>query len=455
MRILAAMAPPSPTGTLRRLLDRFTVGLVRLVLGVFLRRVEVEGGERVPRRGPLILVGNHVNGLVDPLLLLYASPRVPRFLGASVLWDDPVLRPFLALGAVIPVYRRREADPARNEETFARCHELLAAGGAIALFPEGLSHNEPALQPLKTGAARIALEAEEKYGPLGVAVVPAGLTFAARESFRSRALVRFGEPVTAAEHLEAYREDGRAAVRALTERIGEALAGETLNYDSWREARLIARAAELYREEVEAHPEAGPLGRSFALRRAFLDGYRALRNRAPERLAAVERQVEEYDALLTAAGMERSPVDARPSFGRAALYSLRMLARVVLGLPLALVGWILNWLPYRVPGWLAARFPPDKRATYKVFSAFFLFPIAWLLEAALALWWGGGSAALGVLALAPASGWIALRTVETAGRFRRRARAFLLPLTRRRLNRGLAERRREIKLRVAELAELL
>src|ERR1041384_4770224 len=66
------------------------------------------------------------------------------------------------------------------------------AGGSLALVPEGKSHSDPALQPLKTGAARIVLEAERKLPGLGVRIVPVGLLFDRKGKFRSRALVQVG-----------------------------------------------------------------------------------------------------------------------------------------------------------------------------------------------------------------------------------------------------------------------
>jgi glycerol-3-phosphate O-acyltransferase / dihydroxyacetone phosphate acyltransferase len=189
----------SPSGgpPARRRIDPLVVGLVRLVLRIFFRRVEVVGRERLPAGRPLVVVANHVNGMVDPLLILASLPVVPRFLGKHTLWRNPVLLPFLLLGGVIPVYRRREmgADTSKNLETFARCHELLARGGSVALFPEGTSHSDPALAPLRTGAARIALESAAQHPGLGVLVVPVGLTFEAKGTFRSRALVEIGEPI--------------------------------------------------------------------------------------------------------------------------------------------------------------------------------------------------------------------------------------------------------------------
>ena len=188
--------------------ERWLVALDRALLAGFFRSLEVEGIERVPPGGPLIVVANHVNGLIDPMLVLGTLPLFPRFLGKSTLWDIPALRPFLAWARVIPVYRRQDAgvDMARNREAFAAGRRVLAEGGVISLFPEGKSHNQPGLTTLKTGAARLALEAEMEAAmgaaapsgpPLDVRILPVGLSFDAKERFRSRALVEIGEPFAA------------------------------------------------------------------------------------------------------------------------------------------------------------------------------------------------------------------------------------------------------------------
>ena len=62
----------------------------RLVLRVFYRNVEAAGLDRVPAAGPTILVLNHPNGLMDPLLLLCLSPRPVSFLAKSPLFTMPV-----------------------------------------------------------------------------------------------------------------------------------------------------------------------------------------------------------------------------------------------------------------------------------------------------------------------------------------------------------------------------
>ena len=103
--------------------------LARWILGVFFRRIELVGAEHIPQGRPLMVVANHVNGLIDPAVLMAALPFRPRFLAKSTLWKHPMVRPFLDLAAAIPVFRRQDAgvDTSRNADMFAACHEVLRA----------------------------------------------------------------------------------------------------------------------------------------------------------------------------------------------------------------------------------------------------------------------------------------------------------------------------------------
>src|SRR5256884_8917449 len=109
----------------------------------------------------------------------------------------PVIGIFWRTFQPIPVHRRQDAssDPAQNRETFDTARAVLARGGAIAIFPEGTSHSDPKLRPLKTGAARIAFGAAGALGDASpIRIVPAGLYYRAKRTFRSAALLYFGEP---------------------------------------------------------------------------------------------------------------------------------------------------------------------------------------------------------------------------------------------------------------------
>jgi glycerol-3-phosphate O-acyltransferase / dihydroxyacetone phosphate acyltransferase len=443
----------------KRRIDDLFQAFLRFVARIFFRRVEVAGGERLEAGRPMVLVANHVNGLIDPLLLLGALPVLPRLLAKSTLWKNPLVRPWLKLAGSIPVYRRQDSvDTARNEETFARAHAVLAAGGALGLFPEGKSHSEPALQPLKTGLARIVLGAEAAHSGLGTRIVPVGLTFDAKETFRSRALVQIGEPIDPAPELALGGAGNPDAVRALTARVGEALEAVTLNYASWEDARLLARAAEMYGREPHELPGRPGLAEAFPAHKAFIDGYEDLRRRFPARVSAVAESVRAYDRLLGAFRLRDDQVAAAYPAAPVLRFVARAVVRLAVQLPLAVAGTLINWLPYRLIGFVATRLAgdvADVTATLKLFGAILLYPLAWIVVAVVAVRWSGvWWAAPIALVLSPVSGYAALLFDEGRAGLWEEARAFLLLRTRKRRADELRECRKRVLDQVAQLEAL-
>ena len=230
---------------LAALFRRLAEALVRLY---YPARV-VEGGERIPSGKPAGFRSQSPERAARSDGPAGRDGRPARFLAKSTLFRNPLSRLAMDAFGSIPVYRAKEsgaraADASRNDESFARCRAELAAGGALALFPEGVSHSDPQLRPLKTGAARIALSAEAEHdGKLGVTVVPVGLYYERKAMFRSSVLLVVGEPIAVAALLGDYRRDERAAVAALTETIDARLDEVVLQAESRELLAGIARVA--------------------------------------------------------------------------------------------------------------------------------------------------------------------------------------------------------------------
>jgi len=427
------------------------------ILRVFFRGVSVAGLEHVPRDTPVIFAPNHQNALVDPLFLLAFAPRRVAFLAKEPLFRIPVLGWLVRAAGAIPVYRRQDnADMTRNREMFSRVQALLARGGAIALFPEGLSHSDAHLHPFKTGAARIALGATAVAPPeRPVRIIPAGLYYTASATFRSSALVYFGVPLTVPRvTLDAQGEPPATDVRQLTTRLTAALADVTLQAEQHDALALITRAERIFSsgDETGRHQ---PLVSHFELRRRFLAGYVALRERAPARLARAEAMIARHEARLVAAGL--SPENVAPGrVDQAQLVrsALRTVAVLLVMLPLALAGIVIHFPAYRVVGPIATGIARgrDVIATNKIAVAAFAFPLSWMVVAVLvgerwgALW--GGLACVA----APCTGWIALRFLERLDRVIGGSRAMALLLARPMAFRRLLAERRRIREEILALA---
>lgn len=439
-------------------LDRFVGWACRGLLSIFFRRIEVVGAERIPETGPYLVVANHLNGLLDPMFVLGPLGIPARMLGKSTLWRIPILAQLAHLAGAIPVHRRMDpgADPSKNVDVFARCHEELARMGRIALFPEGISHDEPQLQPLKTGAARIAIEAERRFGPLGVRIVPVGLVFQHRERFRSSALAVVGEPIDPAEEVRRAETEEREAVRALTERIFRALESVTLNYASWEEARRVALGAEIYLRD-RAGGAAPSLAEQVEARRVVARRLGRLRAVHPEVVADAAEAVGDYEELLRDSGVRDVQVVADYPRALVVSFVLRTLRRLVVAAPFAAVGTVLNVVPYLLARLIAAFFEdePNQVATYKLFPSFLLYPAAWLGGAFVAARYFGTGAGTAVAMAGPLTGWVALRFHEHRRRLWREARAFLTLKARRGVAEELRRRRRSVVAAIDALLPLL
>src|SRR5262249_30589160 len=162
----------------------------QVALHLFFRRVEVEGRANVPRAGPVLLVPNHANALVDPLALITALHRKVTVTAKNVLGKNPLLGALMASLGGGTFHRRPDvakgADPRRNVDSLRRCREVLAGGGAVCIFPEGVSHSDPHLRPFHLGPARVALDFVREVGDPGeLKVMPVGLLYTAKDRFRS------------------------------------------------------------------------------------------------------------------------------------------------------------------------------------------------------------------------------------------------------------------------------
>jgi 1-acyl-sn-glycerol-3-phosphate acyltransferase len=219
-----------------------TTRIIGWAASVF-QRIERQGGIVPP--GPVLVVANHPNSLLDPLVVFRTAGRPTRPLAKAPLFDQLFVGGMLRVLGGLPVYRKQDdaGQMHRNEQTFDAAIAALRAGHAVQIYPEGISHSEPALVPLRTGAARIAFGAEVRSDwSLGLQLVPIGITYRQKALFRGTALAFIGEPFTIDEYREAYGRDPVAAVQSLTEEIAQRLQDVTLNLSRAARCALAGRA---------------------------------------------------------------------------------------------------------------------------------------------------------------------------------------------------------------------
>jgi len=399
----------------------FSLWLIHFIFGVgisiFFKKIELFNSENLPKKSGIIFVSNHPNALIDPALLFIALPRKIAFLAKSTLFKMPVIGYLVRTVGALPLYRQQDsgADVSKNQETFAVARELLKTGGAIAIFPEGISHDKPQLQPLKTGAARIALGAVssgKNPSSLDLQIVPDGLHYTNKTTFRSEALLHFGEPFAVLPvELDEHGQPPRDAVKDLTAKIENSLREVTLNAESDAEI-AVARIAEEVFTSVTPHEE------NLAERLEFLKTFIA--ESPTEDDTKLEKRLAEYERELDELGIESEFLTLADFSKKFVLKHALIRSWYLLILaPLAIFGAILHFPAYQFGKFLAYLQVKkgffDMASTMKFLTALVLMPLTWLIFAVVLYFYFGWLIALASIPFSFLCGYIALKSLEEIG----------------------------------------
>ena len=346
--------------------------------------------------GPVLLLPNHPNALLDPALVWATAGRDVRFLAKSTLFRG-LLAPFVVGSGAIPVFRRQDAgaDVSRNTEMFSAVDAALARGEVICVFPEGMSHSTGRLEPLRTGAARMALSAVAKGTPLQL--VPVGINPDRKTAFRSRMTVVYGTP---------YPVPAETTVQALTDEMTGRLRHLIVEADPKADAALVVRIDRLYASERRARDRARDTAEAaIERRRAIASGLARLREHRPEWYEASLLQLRRYDQRLRRFGLADSTLDWNTSFGDARRFAVRELPLALVLLPLAGAALLLFAVPYTLTA-ATARLQKDTdvTATAKVLAGLFFYAV-WVAIVAMTVGFLAG----------PTAGWIALAVLPLLG----------------------------------------
>lgn len=460
------MSEPSRLEARPRLGQRVWRRFCRFAVSVFYRRFEVAHAERIPEHGPVLLCANHVNALVDAVVVQAASPRPVHPLARSGLFRRPLLRPILALIQAVPIYRRPAGDAsgaataAHNDASFRRLFAYLRSGRALLIFPEGQSHSDPSLRPIKTGAARIALGAWRDHGRLPT-VVPVGLIFTHKGRFRGDVLVQVGEPVQIDLDADAAAElDERAVVGRFTEAIAEGLFAVTLNVDSWDDVALLGlvrRFAELRREPGALHKQQpSSLARRYRIYKRLYETHRLLRLRQPQRVDKLRSMLVRFERLCRRYGVQDFHLHLRYRPALILRFALRSIAFVLFALPLALWGLVMSGVPYalaRTASKRAARGRDQYDSASMLFGLVF-FGLFWGGQCFLVWHYAGTTAAAIYAASLPLTAAVALVALRERRRITENVRVFFLFLRQSRVRDYLRAKREEIEAEIAGLEAL-
>jgi 1-acyl-sn-glycerol-3-phosphate acyltransferase len=357
-----------------RVIDRIAAAAAHIFY-----RVDVAG--TLPPEGPLLIVPNHFNALLDPALIMATAGRPVLFLAKSTLFRGP-FRPLLAAAGAIPVYRRQDGvETGRNNETFAAVHAALVRGAAVCIFPEGISHSSGRLEELRSGAARMAMSAAD--AGIDVRLIAAGINLERKTTFRSRATVAYGAPFAPLRGATGSAD----AVRRQTATIAEHMRALLVEADPEGDAQLVERLNELYVAGRTADTDAAL---DVERRKTIAEGIRKVRAERPEFYASALIQLRRYDERLRRFGLTDVALDWDLSRTAAMQFIAREAPLAVVLAPIAALATGVFVVPYVLTA-LASKVTAetDVTATAKVVAGAVIYG-TWYAVIIVVAWWLAG-----------------------------------------------------------------
>lgn len=406
----------------------------RVALRWFYRELEVSGAEHIAVGGPLLIAGNHPNALVDALVIAVVLDRPVTLTAKATIFEHPLLRTLLRTLPIIPLRRASDErtrggaalDPGRNREAFRAILDTLEESGAVLIFPEGRSHSESQLAPLRSGLSRIALQSRSEGRAEGLSILPVGLTFEMKWKPRTRVLVQIGRPIAVAEW--------PATPDALTSLVDARLRAVTLNFPSLDDAEQVLRVSRLLSSLSDslrplATPDA-PLEDMVDIARRVEAAWRRLQGVPDELGQRAQRFLERlrsFESTLEERGISPADIPMTTGLAAAARFLVRETLIFVLAAPLALWGRINHWIPLRLASSLAHR-PgdgPDEPAMRLIALGFGLVLLAYTVQTVIVAAVAGPIwAAAYLLSLPPSASWD-FRLRDRGNRAHQRVRTWL------------------------------
>jgi len=188
---------------------------------------------------------------------------------------------------------------------FEATHVNLSKGRCLGIFPEGGSHDNTDLLPLKAGVAAIAFGALDKFD-VNVPIVPVGLNYFRGHRFRGRVVVEFGEPIHISGNIvSAYKESKRQGYQALLNKVEDGMRSVIVTATDYAELKLIHTVRRLYQRASTGITTK----KKQDLARRFSAAHKILSERYdaagwPEDLIALQGRLQTYQNLLDQWGVK-------------------------------------------------------------------------------------------------------------------------------------------------------
>ena len=384
----------------------------RIAFGVYYRKVQVIGKKNIPYGNPVIFTPNHQNALMDALAVLNTCGMDPVFMARADIFKKKRQADILTFLKILPIYRQRDGteELSKNNEIFDLALMILEDKKTVCLMPEGNHHHQRRLRPLVKGSFRIAFHAQEKFGnKLSVKIVPVGIDYVHYQNIQKDILINYGEAIDVNDYMDQYLENPPRAMNALKDRLSEELKPLMIHiqneeyYDTFHELRALYNRRMRTRLCIfwKSHYYRFLADKELI---HILDEEFVLN---PDDMKILSSRMLEYAEGVKKLNLRNWIFDTKG-------YSLPgIIVRsiwLIIGFPLFLAGWLINFIPYTIPQRMIRNVKdPQFHASFKFAVAMLLFPVYYIILAVIAAIISGPAwIPLAFIALAAFSGYFAL-----------------------------------------------
>ncbi|MGV6831668.1 MAG: 1-acyl-sn-glycerol-3-phosphate acyltransferase [bacterium] len=182
---------------------------LKIGLWFYFRRIHISGKEHLNSSGAAMILGNHQNALLDPLLIAIQLNEFGYFLARAGVFKKKLVARLLSTFNMLPVYRIRDgwSNLTQNNEVFSKAEAQLLNQKKLILFPEGSHSLLRRVRPLSKGFTRIVLGAIKKKNDLPLKIIPVGFNYQHITHFQDEVHICVGKPLVVSNHLGEKEHD--------------------------------------------------------------------------------------------------------------------------------------------------------------------------------------------------------------------------------------------------------
>lgn len=391
--------------------------LLKVSVRIYFKNKVITGRSNIPKGKPVLFVANHPGAFLDPIVIGSCAGRSLYYIARGESFKNRFSTWFFKKIHMIPVYRKEETPELthKNKAIFGACYEHFENGGSLMIFPEGTSKIEYRLRKVKSGASRIVLGAESKNNfELGITIIPIGITYSNPMNFRTDVHVSFGKPITVQSYQNAYEEDSFVTAKLLTKDIEHAIKAEMLLIENRENDKVFDQIQKVYFEEMINRFKTSDLtgNQKLELQNTLVKAIDFFKISAPVLSNQLQQLLKEYFTKMIDIELKHPEFNKRLVCGKSSI--ITNVTGLFTGLPLFLLGFIFNYIPYRISGILTDNFSQrdDFTGGLRLVIGTFSFLISYLIFGLVFIQFFRGLFTLGLLFLIPFLGMFSLGYVR-------------------------------------------